>query len=70
MDPDSDAEPVLGVDPNKVVTKEELYAKKAQLLNESPNHVILHETPTSNTKLLEKWLKIAEGTLPNFTCIF
>jgi hypothetical protein len=52
------------------VTKEELDASKAKMLEESPDHVHLLETPAADAKLVEELLEVEKGTFPSFVCRF
>jgi len=61
---------ILGVNPKKIVTKEQFDSKIAEMLKETADHVLLLETPASDAKLMEELLGIQEGTLPKFTCRF
>ncbi|KAI1276479.1 hypothetical protein F5Y07DRAFT_408408 [Xylaria sp. FL0933] len=69
MDADKEIQ-VLGVNPKKIVTKEQFDAKIAELRKDSPDHVLLPETPADDARLMEELLEIEKGTLPNFSCRF
>jgi hypothetical protein len=60
----------MPVDPSKIVTKEQFDASVAEMLKESPDHVLLLESPPSDVKRTEELLDIKEGTLPNFALRF
>ena len=53
-----------------VVTKEQHDASVAEILKESPDYVLLRESPASDVKRTEELLEIKEGILPNFICRF
>ena len=61
---------MLGVSPDKIVTKEQFDSNAAEILKQSPDYILLPETPASDIKILEGLLGAEEGTLPNFTCRF
>lgn len=60
----------MGVNQGKIVTKEQFDSKRAEVLKETPDRVLLLETPASDAKLMEELLGIEKGTLPEFACGF
>ena len=60
----------MPVDPSNIVTKEHHDAVIADLIKESPDHVVLLESPASDIRRAEELLAIKEGTLPNTICRF
>jgi len=55
---------------SKTITKEQHDAWVAKILEESPDHVILRESPANDVKRTEELLGVKEGTLPNFNLRF
>ncbi|KIW88793.1 uncharacterized protein Z519_10840 [Cladophialophora bantiana CBS 173.52] len=53
-----------------IVSKEQFDAAKAELLKESPDHVLLLKTPADDARPTEELLGIEKGNLPDFTCRF
>lgn len=55
---------------SKTITKEQHDDWVAKILEESPDHVILRESPANDVKRTEELLGIKEGTLPKFNLRF
>lgn len=60
----------MPIDPKYIITREEHDAEKARILEESPDHIILHEYPASDIKRTEEILGVEEGTFPPITIRF